>query len=239
MGRILSGLLCAGLVVVAWPAQAQSSWGGLYPSLFITSDYRYDGVSSTGHEPTVQASLYWWRPDNFYAGVWVSGVDYSDLGDEETSIETDIYGGRNFDFGATRLTLEAMYSIFPDQEVPGPTYDFFTAKARVQHKIDALTMRGAISWIPEASYGAGPAWRLAAEASYKWTDWLTTSANLGRRWSDERVDRTFWDIGVILKWRMLSLDVRYADTDLSFSECGFVDWCESGVNATLQIDFWE
>jgi hypothetical protein len=44
-------------------------WGRLYPSLFLTSDYRYEGQSLTGHEPTVQASIYWWRPDRLYAGL--------------------------------------------------------------------------------------------------------------------------------------------------------------------------
>jgi hypothetical protein len=47
--------------------------------------------SLTAHEPTVQASLYWWRPDRFYAGLWMSRVDFSDLGDPTTSVEVDVY----------------------------------------------------------------------------------------------------------------------------------------------------
>src|SRR5687767_9374618 len=97
--------------LVTQPAAAQDAWGRLYPSVFFTSDYRYDGVSLAGHSPTPQASLYWWRPDKFYGGLWVSGVDFSDLGDTTTTFEVDIYGGRHFALAGMQLTLEGMYSL--------------------------------------------------------------------------------------------------------------------------------
>src|SRR4029453_13014316 len=81
----------------------QGRWGRLFPSVFFTSDYRYDGQSLSGHEPTVQASLYWWRPDKLYAGVWMSRVDFSDLGDPTTSFEVEVYGGRNLHVGRLEL----------------------------------------------------------------------------------------------------------------------------------------
>jgi uncharacterized protein (TIGR02001 family) len=229
------GLLALGASTV----EAQSGWGRLYPSLFLASEYRYDGVSLTGHKPTPQLSAYWWRPDKLYGGVWMSRVDFSDLGDPTTSYEVDVYGGRNFDFGRTQFTLEGMYSFFPDKDIPGPTYNFLTAKARVRRSVDALLFGSAIGWVPEASYGGGVAWRLNAETSYTWTKWLKTSAQLGRRWNQRSADRTFWDIGAATTWKKLTVDLRYSDTNLTFSECGFVDWCEAGVVASLQLDLWK
>jgi uncharacterized protein (TIGR02001 family) len=227
------------LALSSEPARAQHSWGGLYPSVFLTTDYRYDGASFTGHKPTTQGSLYWAAPNSFYAGVWVSGVNFGDLGDTTTSYEVDTYGGRNFDFGKTRLSLEGMFSSFPDNETPGPTYDFVTLKARVLRSIDALSFGGSISYVPEASYGAGPAWRVTGETAYRWNAWLTTSANIGHRWSDSRRDRSFWDVGVKAKWNRASFDLRYSDTNQNFAECGFIDWCESGVTLTMQVDLWK
>lgn len=218
---------------------AQAARGSLYPSVFVTTDYRYDGASFTGHEPTVQGSLYWAGPDPFYAGVWISGVDFSDLGDTTTSYEVDVYGGRNFDFGHTRLSLEGMYSSFPDNETPGPTYDFLTIKARLLRSSDRVTFGGSVSYVPETSYGGGPAWRLRGESVHRWTAWLTTSANVGRRWSDSQRERSFWDVGATAKWNKTSFDLRYSDTNHSVAECGFIDWCEAGVTLTLQIDLWQ
>lgn len=237
--RVRTMLAAAALFAVgASPAASQDGWGRLYPSVFLTSDYRYDGVSLTGQRPAPQASLYWWRPDKFYGGVWVSRVDFSDLGDSTTSLEVDVYGGRHFDLGRTQLTLEGMYSFFPDKRIPGPTYNFVTVKARARRSVGAFTFGGATAWVPEASYGAGAAWRTAGEASHTWAAWLTTSGQVGRRWSEGAANRTFWDLGATAVWKRIAVDLRYSDTNLGFSECGFVNWCQAGVAATLRVDLW-
>lgn len=219
-------------------AVAQNAWGGLYPSLFLTSDYRFDGVSFTGHAPTAQASIFWARPDNFYAGIWMSGVDFSDLGDETTSYEVDVYGGYNFHVGKSQLAVELMYSAFPDNQTPGPTYNFYTGKLRSKHSFESFSVDAELSYVPEASYAAGPQWQVKSGTTYRWSDQFSLGGGVGRRWSDNGSYRTFWDVGVTTKWNNVSFDLRYFDTDQSFMECGFVDWCESGIALTLQVDLW-
>jgi uncharacterized protein (TIGR02001 family) len=244
MSREAQAFIGVAMLVAIWPSSANAQdppnpWGRVFPSLLLTSDYRYDGQSLSDHKPTVQASLYWWRPDNFYAGVWMSGVDLSDLGDATTSFEVDVYGGRNLSVGRTQLTLEAMYSFFPDKNIPGPTYDFLTAKARLRRSVDGLTLGSGMAWIPDAPYDGGPAWRVSVEASYQWAGWLKTGGQIGHRWTARTTDRTFWDVGATTTWKKVSIDLRYSDTDLGFNECGGVNWCETGLAATLQWDLWK
>jgi hypothetical protein len=160
------------------------------------------------------------------------------MGDVTTSFEVDVYGGRNLHLGRTQLTFEGMYSFFPDKDIPGPTYDFVTARARVRRSVEALTLGSAISWIPDAPYDGGPTWRVNAEASYRWAQWLKTGGQVGRRWSARGIDRTFWDVSATTTWKKVSIDVRYSDTNLGFTECGGVSWCEAGVAATFQLDLW-
>jgi uncharacterized protein (TIGR02001 family) len=237
--QLLPVLMSLFAVGNASAADAHKSWGALYPSIFLTTDYRYDGASLTGHEPTAQGSLYWAHPSDSYAGAWISGVDFSDLGDATTSYEVDIYGGHHFDVGKTRVTVEAMYSLFPDNEMPGPTYDFLTAKLRASHSFESLSVGASLSYVPEAPYGSGWQWRLTTETSYRWNGWLTSSAKIGRRWAETRRERSFWDVGATARWNSVSFDLRYSDTNHNVAECGFIDWCESGVTLTLQIDLWE
>src|SRR5262245_9392635 len=106
LSRSLLVFLGVSITAASSHAHAHKSWGGRSPSVFLTTDYRFEGGSFTGHRPAVQGSLYWAQPGNFYTGLWISNVDFSDLGDPTTSYETEIYGGRNFDIGKTRLTLE-------------------------------------------------------------------------------------------------------------------------------------
>ncbi len=246
IGKAAGGV--ALLLGLASGAQAQEigAWGRLYPTLSIASEYRYDGTSNSSGAPVVQGSLYWFRPDHFYAGVFATGVDFSGFYDRTTSYEIDLYAGRNWDFGGpdwyagahTRLTLEAMYTMFPDNEVPGPTYDFLQVKARGLHRIGRWTLEGSAALTPQASYGAGTAWRYEAGASYRLTDWLSIGAKAGARYAQRRPDYTFWNLGATAHFGKIELDARYYDTDLSFIDCGYSANCGSALVGKLSWNLW-
>lgn len=228
------------------PAQADD-WGKLYPTLTLASEYRYDGVSNSSGEPALQASLYWWRPDHFFAGVFATSVDFSGFYDPDTSYEIDVYAGYNWDFGppyfemggdATRLSLTIMYTMFPDQGPPGPTYNFVQFTARAQHRVDWLTLRGETSFVPEASYGAGHALKFEAGAEAAPTKWLTLGGEVGFREAERRPDRFYWDIGATFHAGPVDFDIRYHDTDLGFIECGFNANCGPAVVVKASLNFW-
>ena len=154
-------LLALAAVLLPTGAQAQSNRGGLFSSVGLTSDYRYQGVSNSDGNPALQGYVHWWRPDGFYAGLFATQVDFDDPGD--TSYELDLYGGKNFDLkdGKTRLTAEAMFTAFPNEHVWGPTYNFIQFKAAARRTEGPWVLTTTGSFVPEASYGAGEAggWR--------------------------------------------------------------------------------
>lgn len=210
-------------------ANADASNGVLATEIAYASDYRFDGLSSSDNEPVWQGYVYWWRPDNYFAGVFASEAHYNGFGDTTTSYEIDVWAGRHFDEGRRRITLDAMYSIFPDNETPGPTYDFLQLRAKAQHRGERLTYGASISFSPEASYRAGDAWRLHTEASYTPRPWLTFSAGAGQRYVQRGQDRAFWDAGVTLRREPFALDLRYYDTNLTQRECNFTDRCDAAI----------
>ena len=134
-------LLALAAVLLPTGAQAQSNRGGLFSSVGLTSDYRYQGVSNSDGNPALQGYVHWWRPDGFYAGLFATQVDFDDPGD--TSYELDLYGGKNFDLkdGKTRLTAEAMFTAFPNEHVWGPTYNFIQFKAAARQVLETLDHR--------------------------------------------------------------------------------------------------
>jgi uncharacterized protein (TIGR02001 family) len=221
--------LCAFLVLAALGTSVARAEGIglLFPQITIASDYQFFGLSNSNREPALQASLYLWRPDNFYAGVWATEVDFLLPGGP--TFEIDVYGGKHFDVGDTRLTVEAMYTSFPDQSHKGPKFNFFQTSLEVQHKFDAVTVRGEAAWTPDSSFGNGKAWRAEGGLSYAPETWLELSGTFGGWTSERGQDRKYWDFGVTTKWKDLEFDVRYVDTDLSRSECFFTDWCEPSV----------
>ena len=154
-----AGAPCAG-------APCAGEWGGLFSFIALTSDYRFQGVSNTDGNAAVQGNLHYWRPDGFYAGAFVSQVDFKDPG--QTSYEVDWYGGKNLEFakGATEWKLQAMYSAFPDNHTFGPTYDFLTLSTAVKHTAGKLTTNTLAAFVPEGSYRSGKVWRIEQGADY-------------------------------------------------------------------------
>ena len=104
----------AAILLFLFLGEAQADgWRGVFAYVDWTSDYRFYGMSSSNREPIEQGGLHWLLPNNFYVGVFASGVRFQDF--RNTSYETDFYGGRHFYFDSNDLNLELLYSVFPNQ----------------------------------------------------------------------------------------------------------------------------
>jgi uncharacterized protein (TIGR02001 family) len=171
------------------PAQA-TDWGHLYGYVDWTSDYRFYGVSESDRHATMQGGLHWAAPDNFYAGVFTSGVDFKDS--RNTSYEVDFYGGRHFYFDDNDLNLEVLYGVDPDiaghpsYAPPGvilPTYNFFETAAELTHSFGAFSLGGKAIVEPRPESHGGFLWSLNGAATYSLNDWLKGTNGWRSAWT--------------------------------------------------------
>lgn len=226
-------------LLLALPATAAHAgdWGGVFSAVTLTSDYRFQGVSSTGRQPAMQAYAHYWRPDGWYAGVFASQVDYGYPG--SPTYEIDGYAGKNLrlDGGKSELKVEAMYSAFPDNETWGPTLDFLQLKVQGARRMGPLTLTAATAFTPDASYRGGEAWLAETSALYTPRPWLKLKAGLGHRWAERGADRTYWNAGAAATWKTVTFEVRYEATNLSRAECTFrgTDSCAPAVVGALTV----
>ena len=227
----------AAILLFLFLGEAQADgWRGVFAYVDWTSDYRFYGMSSSNREPIEQGGLHWLLPNNFYVGVFASGVRFQDF--RNTSYETDFYGGRHFYFDSNDLNLELLYSVFPNQaghasykppDYVFPTYNFTEGSAEFSHKIGALTLSGKAMFSP--AYGSHTGIMSGADGAVSYTirDWLSADARVGRQWIERGVDRTHWEAGVTATWRVerysLALDLREFGTDLGRARCFGRNWC--------------
>jgi uncharacterized protein (TIGR02001 family) len=220
------------------PTAAQAGdWGGIFSFIDLTSDYRFQGVSNTDGNASVQGNVHYWRPDGYYAGIFASQVDFKDPG--HTSYELDYYGGKNFEFGGgkTELKLQGMYSVFPNNRTPGPTYDFATAEVAVSHVAGKLTTHALGAFVPEGSYHSGKIWRVEGEADYALRPYLTLRALIGDQWGGRGHARAYWSLGGTATWKTLGFELRYVGTDRTRENCGFLPKvCDPTVVGTLTVN---
>jgi len=83
-----------------------------------TSNYLWRGTTQTNDAAAVQGGIDYAHDSGFYAGTWVSNVDFGD----ETSYELDLYGGYGGNF-TEDLTYDIsyLYYAYPDA---GGSIDF-------------------------------------------------------------------------------------------------------------------
>jgi uncharacterized protein (TIGR02001 family) len=212
---------------------APGSRGGLYSAITLTSDYRYQGVSSTNRHAALQGVIHHLRPDGWYAGLFASQVDYGYS--QSPSYELDFYGGKTLKLNPkTDLKLQALATFFPDNKTPGPTFDFVQGGVSVIRREGPLTLSGLTTYVPQGSYGAGQVWRAEGEAAYVLNKAITLKGQAGHQWTERRPDRSYWSLGAEARWRHLIFEVRYQDTDLSKARCGFnPDICGPAVTGAI------
>ena len=95
----------------------------------LASDYTFNGVSQTGNDPALQASLDYAADSGFYAGTWASNVDFGT--GEDTNIEWDVYAGQYFQLN-DKFGLDtgiAYYTYHGDDA--SSTYNYLEAYAKL------------------------------------------------------------------------------------------------------------
>ena len=87
MNKTVLAVATSGLLAVS----AMSS-AAVTSTVNVASDYTFNGVTQTGDDPALQASLDYAADNGFYAGTWASNVDFG--GSDDTNIEWDAYVGK-------------------------------------------------------------------------------------------------------------------------------------------------
>ena len=222
----MRGLTAVFLLALAAPAaghaaEAVGPWGGLFSAITLASDFRYQGVSASRGRPVIQGYVHWYRPDGFYAGVFATQVDYGYTG--APSYELDGYAGKNFSLqnGRTELKLEGMYTVYPNNRTPGPTFDFVQAKVQGKHVAGPWTTVGLVSYVPEGPYRSGEIVRVEGETDFALSPRLTLKAQAGSQGGGRGHDRTYWSLGAAATWKTLGFELRYVGTDRTRRNCGF------------------
>lgn len=222
---------------VPTPSHPPGSRGGLYTSLWLTTDYRYQGVSNSNNDPAIQGVIHHFRPDGWYLGLFATQVDFGYA--QSPDYELDVYGGKTLKLDRkTDLKLQVLATVFPDNRTPGPSLDFIQGGASVIRKEGPLTLTALGTYVADGSFTTRQIWRAEAAADYALTEALTLKSLAGRTWAENGRSRSYWSLAAVAKWRWLSVEARYQDTNLSRRQCGFNPGiCGASVTGLVTADF--
>ncbi|MGI2260406.1 TorF family putative porin [Shewanella sp. GXUN23E] len=80
---------CPAGIVLCLVSLSPLAQAGVSGNLGVSSNYLWRGISQTGNGSAVQGGLDYSHDSGFYAGTWVSNVDFGD----DTSYELDLFAG--------------------------------------------------------------------------------------------------------------------------------------------------
>ena len=192
----------------------------------VASDYVFRGYSQTDGNAQVfggvDATL-----GNFYAGSWVSNVDFVD----GTDVELDLYGGYSSEIEGFEVDFGFAGYLYPSQP-DGSGYDYAELKADISRAIGPVSLGTSLSWSPDYFGDDESATYVEANAAIALADGWEVSGAVGHQALDVSGDYSTWNLGVgySLTEKVL-IDVRYSDTDLDDP------LADGRVVASLRFDF--
>ena len=208
-------ILLAGAASLAIAAPAVAQEVSVSGNVAISTDYVWRGVSQTNGDMAISGGFDL-ESGGFYAGTWVSNVDFNDSAD--TNIEWDFYAGFAGDLTENvGFDIGLIYYAYPDSS--GLDYDFVELYGGLSTELGAgVGLSGYIYWDPdnENIY-------VEAAAGYALTETLGVDATVGNYSFDGGGDYTTFSVGATLATSVgLDLDFRYWDTDINGLDDTFV-----------------
>jgi len=182
-----------------------------------TSDYVFRGISQSDNEPAIQGSA------NigygiFYAGIWMSSVDFKD----DAQIEADYYAGIKPTWGPATFDFGVLYYDYPGYSDLVDN-EYLELKASVSGEIlKNLTATGTLYYHPDYNgreylvYEGGLAYALPKT----WIFDPSLSGQVGHYdWDHGGTDYTYWNAGLSLAVDKLTFDFRYWDSEFDTTDC--------------------
>jgi uncharacterized protein (TIGR02001 family) len=182
----------------------------------VASDYVFRGFSQTDSKPQVYGGA-----DVgigiFYAGAWLSNVDFGD----STDMEYDLYAGFKPTLGPVSLDVGILRYGYTNQS-DGADLDFWEGKVAGSVPAGKGTIGAAVYYTPENFNQTGKATYVELNGSMPVTDKLSVSGAVGHQSLEGPLDYETWNLGVGYAINdVFGIDLRYWDTNVEKSDDPF------------------
>jgi uncharacterized protein (TIGR02001 family) len=182
----------------------------------VASDYVFRGFSQTDSKPQVYGGA-----DVgigiFYAGAWLSNVDFGD----STDMEYDLYAGFKPTLGPVSLDVGILRYGYTNQS-DGADLDFWEGKVAGSVPAGKGTIGAAVYYTPENFNQTGKATYVELNGSMPLTDKLSVSGAVGHQSLEGPLDYETWNLGVGYAINdVFGIDLRYWDTNVEKSDDPF------------------
>ena len=180
------------------------------------SDYVFRGFSQTDSGPQVYGGADM-SIGIFYAGAWLSNVDFGD----STDMEYDLHAGFKPTLGPVSLDVGLLRYGYTNQS-DGADLDFWEGKVAGSIPAGKGTVGAAVYYTPENFNQSGQATYVELNGSMPVTEKLSVSGAIGHQSLEGPLDYETWNLGVGYAINdVFGIDLRYWDTNVEKADDPF------------------
>lgn len=217
------------------PAKEPAKFEFAYGTSFV-SDYVSRGITQNDSNPAIQGYI---EPSygKAYVNIWSSNVDF---GEDFSGAEIDVAAGYRPEYGPLTLNVGWVHYFYAPKDT-SPAYGEIYAKADYNLD-DKITFAARLFFAPDFNQSGKTATFIAGGAKIPLPHDFALYGGVGYQFfeDDNAFEDLAWTAGLSYNWKVLTLDLRYWDTDLNDSECvarsGFADGCDARVVGTISLD---
>jgi uncharacterized protein (TIGR02001 family) len=197
----------------------------------FATDYIYRGTTLSDHKPAIGAAVEA-AFAHFYAGIAVATVKLPTQPNAEVTISSGVrqtIGDIDFDLGAS-------YFLYPGEISDSPGTDYWQVGIRADKRIaESLRVAGGFAYSPNVSNTGAWGWYAAAGVGFDVPSRLlpadigvSFTGGAGYSWFGNQSPEfggfplpayLNWQAGVTFNYKVINLDLRYYDTNLSNENC--------------------
>ena len=224
--------LAAALATVTVTAVAAESPNKFTGNIAYTTDYTFRGISQTLEKAAVQGGFDYSHSSGLYAGTWASNVDFGD----SAQTEWDWYGGFANTIGSSKLGYD-VGAISYNYTGGTSDYDFIEVYGKLSYDFGKFAIKGGLNYSPDFFNDSGSATYFFADFDVPVAKDFGLSFHVGRQTIDDNSKYTpnYTDYKIAATYSIggFGMSLAYVDTDLSKSDCGGFDICDSRVVFTV------
>jgi uncharacterized protein (TIGR02001 family) len=231
---IKRNLLLAALLAASGTAAAEDGPHSFAWTAWATTDYVFRGVSQNDEHFTLQGAFDYSHESGFYAGAWISKVDFGDAG---PNAELDTYLGFSFPIGET---LKGDVQLLRYNYIGGNNGSDFEYNELIAKLTYADFITGTIGYSNDVFATGETGIYYALQAKHAWESGFTLFGGAGfydlndaYAAADGYVD---WNLGVSQTFGPVEVALTYTDTDSDGSDL-FGDIAGNRVFLSAKVGF--
>lgn len=187
-----------------FPSLSYSQWSA---EVAFTTNYLWRGMTQTDDKPGISASLDYETETGFYAGAWVSNVEF-----DSANYELDLFAGFYSEWENVSWDISYVHYFFPDSLSED---ELELGEILIVANVGNFTLGSAVLGTSDAreSGDFGDSLYVYGEYQVDWSEDASTVFHLGEYSGDYVSDEPILVYEVRLNWNQFTLTAAMAESD--------------------------